>query len=110
MENICEPIDNDNHFVEIVFKYDKGGNYLTEQRGYYIYFTKVKIEEGFKVFMPKEDTNFKLLIKPVNRYSLKMYNNLSDSIYAMKDKLIELFINNDKDAIYCLLKGLNDGK
>jgi len=96
----------DSEYMEIEVKYDAGDGYMNPRRGYYIYFTRVEYLNGFKKFTPSDNTNFKIFIKEVKRYSYKQMKKIIAYLFDNREYFFEVYYTNDIPGIYLLLKGL----
>jgi len=93
-----------NKFMEIEIKYDEGSEYMNTRRGYYIFFTHIVVEDGFKRFIPMDGVNFKMCVKEVKRFGKKQMKNIVDFMLLHKDKFFNLYKVQDRELIVKLLK------
>ena len=103
--SITKTIEN-NKYMEIEVKYDEGSEVFNNKRGYYIFFTRVTYENGFKKFEPRSDTNYKICIKEVKRFSNKQMEKIIDYVNYNKDEFFEYYNLNGITEIFLLLKGI----
>ena len=95
-----------NKYMEISIMYEKANSPLSINRGYYIYFSNVEIEDGFKKFVPMDDVNFKIFFKSAKRFSSKQMEKIVDFVLNHKDEFFKLYKNQDREAIFDLLEGI----
>ena len=108
---IYKKLENSNKYMEISLLYRKGGaNFFSgqvEARGYEIEFTLVEKGDNMISYAPMNNTNFRLLLKEVLRYSDKAYDLLEEKIKNNQEKLFSLyesFINNQEKLTFDKLK------
>ena len=96
----------DNKYMEIEIKYDEGSEVFNSKRGYYVLFTQVTYENGFRRFEPRSNINYKICVKETKRFSRKQMDKIISYIEDNKNEFFELYMYNDITKIFLLLKGI----
>ena len=103
-----------NDYLAIEVLHNDGGinyfNYKREAKGVYVHFTKETIEkkDGYTStqMSPFDACNFKVLALTYNRKSQKQIDKVHAYVKEQKDTLLALWKNDDKEAIYDIIKGI----
>lgn len=103
-----------NDYLAIETSHNEGGvnfiNYKREPKGVYVHFTKETIEkrDGYTStqISPFDECNFKVLALAYNRKSQKQIDKVRAYEKEQKENLLALWKNDDKHAIYDIIKGV----
>lgn len=106
-------IENNDYLVIEAQHADGGMNYFSggrEVKGVYVYFTKKTIvnRNGYEssIMTMFDACNFKVLALAYNRKSQKQIDKVHAYVKEQKDTLLALWKNDDKKAIYDIIKAI----
>lgn len=104
--------DRATHF-KVSVDYSKGGinyfSYKSEPRGYYLYVTPVRREDGFeRSALMGDGASFKVLLKQVNRLNRKSLELAKTIVQGHLHQLLPLLLDANREGILALTQKMKE--